>query len=249
MYKFILFTIIFLSFSLSANSLNTIQEYILQHYQNDLDINKTKLDTRIFNQDNDYAFIETIILDENGKYLSTEHIEDIVFTLCLQRINDSWKVIYDLSRTDVPSDEQIIEIQKSFPKYFPKYLLSNFWQSILIDDNTIYKNKLENFNDGLVTLEDFYKTHRAIYKQRIDSALESDNKNKAINLQLESLKKLENMIDGIIARYKVGIVDKRFLNTFHSYLQQEQYYYELMTNKLPENNILDKYTKLLEKLE
>ena len=34
--------------------------------------------------------------------MSTEYVADIVFDLCLQRTKDSWRVIYDFSRTDVP---------------------------------------------------------------------------------------------------------------------------------------------------
>lgn len=247
-YRFILFTVFLFALSLNANSFNSIQQYILKHYQNDLDITKTKLDTRIFNQNNDYAFIETVIVDENGHYFSTEHIEDIVFALCLQKRDNDWKVIYDLSRTDVPSADQADEIQNSFPKNFPKYLLSKFWQGILIDDDTLYKNTLQNFNDGLISLEEFYKTHHAIYQEKIDNALEKNEKEKAIKLQLESLQHLEDMMLGIIDRYKVGIADMQLLKTFQSYLQQEQYHYELLTNKVIKNNILEKYNQLLEDL-
>lgn len=39
-----------------------------------------------------------------------------------------WEVIYDLSRSDVPSAKEWKDIRKSFPKDFPKELLSDFWQ-------------------------------------------------------------------------------------------------------------------------
>jgi antitoxin component YwqK of YwqJK toxin-antitoxin module len=75
-----------------------------------------------------YAMLSAIPLYEDGSYISTEYFEDIVFTLCLKKTDDSWKIIYDLSRNDTPTVEEINEIKKDFPNDFPKKLLPKFWQ-------------------------------------------------------------------------------------------------------------------------
>jgi len=75
-----------------------------------------------------FAMLSATPLYEDGSGISTEYFEDIVFVLCLEKKNGKWKVIYDLSRNDVPSNEEMIEIKKEFPAKFPKTLLPKFWQ-------------------------------------------------------------------------------------------------------------------------
>lgn len=79
----------------------------------------------------DFAMLSATPVYEDGSSISTEYFEDIVFVLCLQKIDEKWKVIYDLSRNDVPSDEERTEIKKEFPANFPKELLPKFWASRL----------------------------------------------------------------------------------------------------------------------
>lgn len=250
-YKFIFLSISIFFISLYSSDfkdLNYVHKYILNQYSNNLDINNTKLNIRLLNKNNAYAFIQAIIVDKNNNTISTNYIDDITFSLCLKKNKNSWKIIYDLSRTDVPSNKQVKDMQNSFPKEFPKSLLSNFWQEILMDDETIYNLKLQHFNYGFISLEQFYKIHQAIYKQRIDKALENNHKAEAIKLQEDSINKLKSMMEGIIQRYKAGIADKEFLNQFRSYIQIEQFKYFSLTNKTYKNNILNEFDQMLENL-
>ncbi len=79
----------------------------------------------------DFAMLLATPLYEDGSSISTEYFEDIVFVLCLEKVDGKWKVIYDLSRNDAPSQEEMIEIKKEFPASFPKALLPQFWQEKL----------------------------------------------------------------------------------------------------------------------
>lgn len=74
-----------------------------------------------------FAMLSATPLYEDGSGISTEYFEDIVFVLCLEKKEGKWIVIYDLSRNDVPSDEEITEIKKEFPADFPKNILPKFW--------------------------------------------------------------------------------------------------------------------------
>jgi hypothetical protein len=75
-----------------------------------------------------YCSFEAIPLFKDGSYVSTEYMMDIVFELCLKREHGEWRVIYDLSRTDVPSDTELREIWSAFPKDFPVALIPEFWR-------------------------------------------------------------------------------------------------------------------------
>lgn len=75
-----------------------------------------------------YCSFQGIPLFKDGSPVSTEYMADIAFDLCLQRTKDSWRVIYDLSSTDVPSDPELKQMWGEFPKEFPSLLLPKFWR-------------------------------------------------------------------------------------------------------------------------
>lgn len=104
--------------------------YVLQEYMSVKPQKSFRLQVRELFVENDYARVEAVIVYEDGKLVETDYIEDIVFVLCLERTNNKWQVVFDLSRTDVPSNEEMMEIKKSFPKKFPLNLLSPFWQDL-----------------------------------------------------------------------------------------------------------------------
>lgn len=78
-----------------------------------------------------YCSFEAIPLFKDGSHVSTDYMMDIVFELCLKRENGKWRVIYDLSRTDVPADTEMRQIRSAFPKDFPVALLPAFWRERL----------------------------------------------------------------------------------------------------------------------
>ncbi len=74
-----------------------------------------------------YCSFEALPVFKDGSPVTTEHIMDIVFDLCLKKTGDTWEVIFDLSSTDVPSDIQLKQMWNDFPKDFPSTLIPEFW--------------------------------------------------------------------------------------------------------------------------
>lgn len=60
-----------------------------------------------------------------------EYFEDIDYVVCLEKQRGTWHVVYDLSRSDVPSAKELEHIRQTFPAEFPKSLLPPFWQAKL----------------------------------------------------------------------------------------------------------------------
>ncbi|MGZ5020447.1 MAG: hypothetical protein ACXWAV_08455 [Chthoniobacterales bacterium] len=78
----------------------------------------------------DYANMEAIPLFKDGRYVDPNLIPDIVFNFCLKSAGGGWRVIADLSRTDVPDASEIASIRQRLSG-FPRELLSRDWQRLL----------------------------------------------------------------------------------------------------------------------
>jgi hypothetical protein len=78
-----------------------------------------------------YCNLEAIPLFKDGSYMSTEYMADIAFNFCMKETAGTWKVIVDLSRTDVPSTSELRKIRGNFPEDFPLSLLSPSWRQWL----------------------------------------------------------------------------------------------------------------------
>jgi len=81
--------------------------------------------------DGDYAGFEGFPVNADGSNIPVEIGGDIVYTTCLKRINGEWKFVFDLSGSDVPTDEQVRVIRKRFPADFPATVLDDFWRKRL----------------------------------------------------------------------------------------------------------------------
>lgn len=79
---------------------------------------------------NNFVFIQTVAMYDDSSYIETDYVADEVLSLCFEKKGKKWEIIYELTRTDVPSKEQLKEIQKTFPAQFPKELLSKFWRKL-----------------------------------------------------------------------------------------------------------------------
>jgi len=104
-----------------------VKSYVTQKYTLKTPKYEFHIEPSALHVKGDFAMLSATPLYEDGSSISTEYFEDIVFTLCLKKSEGKWKVIYDLSRNDVPSEEEIQEIKKEFPANFPKKLLPKFW--------------------------------------------------------------------------------------------------------------------------
>ena len=75
-----------------------------------------------------YCHFQGIPIFKDGSDAIGEYVYDIVLNICLERGQNGWMVVYDLSRTDVPGDQEMREIKDGFPSDFPISLLSRFWR-------------------------------------------------------------------------------------------------------------------------
>ena len=80
-----------------------------------------------------YAVLRAPPTLEDGS-AAREYFEDIDYVVCLEKQRGTWNVIYDLSRSDVPSAKELEHIRQTFPAAFPKLLLPPFWQTKLKEE-------------------------------------------------------------------------------------------------------------------
>lgn len=80
----------------------------------------------------DYAAFEGFPVKPDGSNFPFETFGDVVFTTFLKKGKDgAWKVVSDLTRTDVPSDDEVEQIRAKFPKDFPAAVMPAFWRKLL----------------------------------------------------------------------------------------------------------------------
>jgi hypothetical protein len=82
-----------------------------------------------------YCNLEAIPLFKDGSSMSTDYMMDIAFNFCMKETAGTWKVIVDLSSTDVPEASRLRKIKSSFPEDFPMSLLSPFWRQLLVAEH------------------------------------------------------------------------------------------------------------------
>ena len=78
-----------------------------------------------------YCNFEAIPLFKDGSYVDPKYVPDIAFNFCLQKTGSDWRVIADLSRTDVPERAEVKKIRSSLPPEFPRSLFSPTWRKLL----------------------------------------------------------------------------------------------------------------------
>lgn len=76
-----------------------------------------------------YALLESAAYYADGSP-TDDAVADLVFVLCFEK-QQQWHLVYDLSRSDVPSSAELDAMRKEFPDQFPKSLLPQFWQRLL----------------------------------------------------------------------------------------------------------------------
>ena len=104
---------------------------VLENYLINKTDKKISFDLTKLTQEGKYAVLSSPAFFIDGTSTIND-IEDLLFVFCLQEEkHNTWKLAYDLSRSDVPSDGELIQIKNSFPENFPRKLLSTFWQDLL----------------------------------------------------------------------------------------------------------------------
>lgn len=112
------------------NISHDVKPYITEKYLYKKPSKQFNISVTYFNRDKNFASVKASAVYENNQLVENEYIEDVVFILCIEKVNNKWEVVFDLSRTDVPSDEEMKNIILCFPNQFPKKLLPPFWQDL-----------------------------------------------------------------------------------------------------------------------
>lgn len=134
--KFLLFLLLYSSFLFStthqqdknSQMMQHVKQYVTKNYTQEIPKKAYIVKASSLKKDGIYTMLIASVEYEDGTEISTDYFEDIAFVLCLKSTDGVWDIIYDLSRNDVPSIEEMDFIKKDFPKDFPKKLLSKFWQ-------------------------------------------------------------------------------------------------------------------------
>lgn len=124
------FALIFLV-GCSTHDFSSVKKYMLKNYGvqkiRDKEITFLEEDLKILGK---HALLSKPPRIKNAQD-SYKYFLDVGYNICLENQNGTWKVICDLSRSDVPSKQELEDIRSTFPKDFPKELLSKFWQERL----------------------------------------------------------------------------------------------------------------------
>ncbi len=78
-----------------------------------------------------YCFFEGFALYADGSRVPESILPDVVYNTFLKRGKGGWRVIHDLTRTDVPSESEIRELRRDFPSEIPRDLIPPFWRDLL----------------------------------------------------------------------------------------------------------------------
>ncbi|MGL1930257.1 MAG: hypothetical protein OCC45_00655 [Desulfotalea sp.] len=122
-------TILLCNIACTPSLEQTAATYIAQNYTMQESENKITVDIEKIQSNGNYAVIDSPALFYDGSE-TLNFIEDLVFVLCVEK-KSKWSVIYDLSRSDVPSKEELKSIRANFPEEFPMEILPRYWQELL----------------------------------------------------------------------------------------------------------------------
>jgi hypothetical protein len=79
----------------------------------------------------DYAGFQGFPVKPDGSHFPDGIFEDVVHTTLLAQKNGVWRVVVDLSRTDVPTPQEARQIKNSIPTGFPADVIPAFWREHL----------------------------------------------------------------------------------------------------------------------
>jgi hypothetical protein len=78
-----------------------------------------------------YCYFEGYAVFSDGSHVPEKYLPDVVYNTFLKRGESGWKVILDLTRTDVPSEQEAIDIRSTFPSEIPRQIVPQFWKETL----------------------------------------------------------------------------------------------------------------------
>ena len=81
--------------------------------------------------DGNYAGFKGFPVNPDGSPVPDGLLGDTVFMTFLKKTNGNWRVVQDLTRSDVPSDEEMSQIRRKFPADIPSSVIPDFWRKLL----------------------------------------------------------------------------------------------------------------------
>lgn len=79
--------------------------------------------------DGNYAGFDGVAQDDEGRGVDELLISE--FTVLLKKKDGVWAVSYDLSRTDVPDEDEVSKINLAIPKATPAAVIPPYWRELL----------------------------------------------------------------------------------------------------------------------
>lgn len=90
-----------------------------------------KLQIKTIQANEKYGILEFAVSYADDTPLARDDINDREYMLCIEKTDNGWDVIYDLTRSDVPSNEEIIAIKEALPEDFPLNSFLKSWMDLL----------------------------------------------------------------------------------------------------------------------
>jgi hypothetical protein len=78
-----------------------------------------------------YCYFEGYAVYEDGRSVPETILPDVVYQTFLKKGDRGWRVLLDLTRTDVPSDAEVRELRRTFPSEIPRPIIPPFWRDLL----------------------------------------------------------------------------------------------------------------------
>ena len=80
-----------------------------------------------------YANMEAIPLFKDGRDVDSEYLPDVALNFCLKKEETRWRMIVDLSGTELPGAAEVQSIKRQLSADFPLSLFTPTWQRLLGD--------------------------------------------------------------------------------------------------------------------
>lgn len=77
-----------------------------------------------------FAWFEGTPRFKDGSYVPPELIADVDYIMVLQRTNGGWRIVQDLSRSDVPSDSEAAQLRAQL-RGIPSSIIPDSWRRTL----------------------------------------------------------------------------------------------------------------------
>lgn len=108
---------------------DALREYVIQHVATRKMPQPIVFKVDTLRIDQGFAWFEGIPLFKDGSY-ATDYLPDMAYVMVLQHTSSGWRVLHDLSRSDVPDESEAVQLRKEL-QGVPDSIIPDFWRRIL----------------------------------------------------------------------------------------------------------------------